>query len=522
MTTLQLPKSVRPQGYYQKGLWLYSDATSYSPGDSAVFFVSSPVAEVSCVVSRVGATEKPVHERSGLRAGHHDVPAHGYRDGCGWPEAFAVEIGSDWPSGYYRIRLRAGELEAEHFFVVRSANPGAGARMVLVLATNTYQAYNSWGGLNLYGNDASFADDAGQLSDRPSPSPVVAWDRPYSRCLVASPVPTRIPALAQRAAGEGPGLPEQAMALIEAGASVWDMPAGFVNKWEHQFVAWAERAGFALDYLAQCDLDREANALDPYAKYLSVGHDEYWTWDERDVVEAFADAGGHAVFFSGNTCFWQVRFERAGRSMVCYKFGGPTDDPLLGGDRQNRITSMWSDPLIGRPETQMTGVSFSRAGYARVGYAGSRSSGGYTIYRPDHWSLAGTDLFYGDVLGDASTLIGYETDGCAFRFEDGLPVPTGEDGADEEFEIVGLATATLGEPEVTPTPGLLGQDDVRFIAGRVFGGDVDRALRGHATFGSYRRGRGEVFSAGTTEWAWALGDPMIDRITRNVLQRELS
>jgi len=513
--------SGRPDGYYENALWAYADATSYAPGDTATLFVSSPVPDVSCSVSRLGAEETKVHEQAGLRAGHHDVPDHAYRDGCGWPETFAIDVGSDWPSGYYRVRLAAGELEAEHFFVVRPANPGAGAQHALVLATNTYQAYNSWGGLNLYGNDASFVDSSDQLVHRPTPAPVVAWDRPYSRCLVASPAPTRIPALARREMGGALGLPNATAELVAAGASVWDMPSGFVNKWEHQFVAWAEREGIALDYYAQCDLDRDANTLDPYPSYLSVGHDEYWTWEERDVVEAFVDAGGRAAFFSGNTSFWQVRYERDGLAMAGYKFTAPSDDPVLGTDRERRVTSIWSDPLIGRPETEMTGVTFCRAGYSRVGYAGSRASGGYTIYRPDHWSLEGTDLFYGDVVGDECTIVGYETDGCAFRFEDGLPVPTGEDGAPGGFEIVGVAPASLGEPDPTPAPGLLGQDDVRFIASRVFDGDVERGLRGHATFGSFRRGRGEVFTAGTTEWAWALaeGDPFIDRITRNVLGR---
>jgi hypothetical protein len=513
--------SGRPDGYYENALWAYSDATSYAPGDTATFFVSSPVPEVSCRISRLGAAETKVHEQAGIRAVLRDTPERAYRDGCAWPETFAVTIGADWPSGYYRVQLRAGALSAEHFFVVRAANPGASARHVLVLATNTYQAYNSWGGLNLYGNDASLLDSADQLVHRPTPTPVVAWDRPYSRCLLAAPVPTRLPSALRREMGAGLGLPDAIPALLEAGASVWDMPAGFVNKWEHQFVVWAERAGIALDYLAQCDLDREPNALDPHPCYLSVGHDEYWTWEERDAVEAFVDAGGQAAFFSGNTSFWQVRYERGGRAMAGYKFTAPTDDPVLGTDRQRRLTSIWSDPLIDRPETRMTGVTFCRAGYARVGYAGSRATAGYTIYRPDHWSLRGTDLFYGDVIGDGSALVAYETDGCAFRFEDGLPVPTGEDGAPEGFEIVGLAPATLGEPDPPPTPGLLGQDDAAFVASRVFGGDTERALRGHATFGSFRRGRGEVFSAGTTEWAWALAadDPFVDRITRNVLAR---
>ena len=37
--------------------------------------------------------------------------------------------------------------------------------------------------------------------------------------------------------------------------------------------------------------------------------------------------------------------------------------------------------------------------------------------------------------------------------------------------------------------------------------------------GSFVRGKGEVFNAGTTEWAHGLaaGDPFVTRITRNVL-----
>ena len=38
---------------------------------------------------------------------------------------------------------------------------------------------------------------------------------------------------------------------------------------------------------------------------------------------------------------------------------------------------------------------------------------------------------------------------------------------------------------------------------------------------SFRRGKGEVFNGGTTEWAHGLaaGDPFVEQITRNVLTR---
>jgi hypothetical protein len=513
--------NARPSGYYENALWGYTDASSYAPGETVTLFVSSPIADVKCSVARIGADEIRVHEQSGIHAGHHDIPAHAYRDGCGWPETFSFTVGKDWSSGYYKLQLRAGELLGEHFFVVRSASPGANSRHALVLATNTYQAYNSWGGRNLYGSDASLIDSPDQLVNRGTPSTTVAWDRPYSRCLVSSPVAIRPACPTRRGMGEVPGLPEGAEAFLLGEASIWDIPAGFVNKWEHQFVTWAERAGIALDYLVQSDLDANPNALDGYSSILSVGHDEYWSWEERDVVETFVDAGGSAIFLSANTCYWQVRFERERRAMVGYKFTAPSDDPVLGSDQQNRLTSMWSDPLIDRPETQMTGVTFSRAGYAREGYAVSRGTGGYTIYRPNHWSLAGTDLFYGDVIGDESNLVSYEVDGCAFQFEEGLPVATGEDGAPKDFEIVGMSPASLGEALILPGESALGRHDVEFAASRLFDGDTERMLRGHATFGSFQRGCGEVFTSGTTEWAWSLvaEDPFIDRITRNVLAR---
>jgi hypothetical protein len=48
-----------------------------------------------------------------------------------------------------------------------------------------------------------------------------------------------------------------------------------------------------------------------------------------------------------------------------------------------------------------------------------------------------------------------------------------------------------------------------------------RVLRGHAVLASFKRGKGEVFNAGTTEWAHGLGarDPFVEIITHNVLAR---
>src|SRR5690606_23911337 len=152
--------------------------------------------------------------------------------------------------------------------------------------------------------------------------------------------------------------------------------------------------------------------------------------------------GGRWAVFSGNTCFWQVRLDAGTRAMTCFKGSARGRDPIRDTD-PSRLTSMWSDPLIGRPENLTIGLSFTRGGYAHVGDATPRSAGGFEIQRPDHWALAGTGLRYGDQLGAADTVVGYEVDGCQLTMRDGVLVPTGADGTPPDLQVIGTAPARL-------------------------------------------------------------------------------
>jgi hypothetical protein len=247
----------------------------------------------------------------------------------------------------------------------------------------------------------------------------------------------------------------------------------------------------------------------------------------RDTVEQFIAAGGNAAFLSGNVCFWQVRLEDEGRTMVGYKQRFQ-DDPVYGTDRQNRITSIWSDTLIGRPENSMTGLSFNRGGYHRIGRSVGSGAGGYTVHRPDHWLFDGTEIGRGDVLGAASTVVGYECDGCELQLVDGVPVPTGADGCPPGTVVLATAPAS---PFTRATAQRPVPDDalseVEFHAWRVLGShDPDTALRlenGHAVLAvrDGDNGAGTVVSSGCTDWVWGLTgmDPQIEQITRNIVQR---
>jgi hypothetical protein len=297
--------------------------------------------------------------------------------------------------------------------------------------------------------------------------------------------------------------------------------------WELPFVEWSEREGLELGVCTNADLEEHPEVLDGASLYLSVGHDEYWSRGMRDTVEAFIAGGGNAAFFSGNTSLWQVRTEGDDRDvMVGYK-GFFKNDPLMGTEREKEVTTFWSDVVVGRPENHMTGVTFTRGGYHRIGRNVTAGLGGYTVHRAGHWIFDGTGLGYGDVLGAATTVVGYECDGCAFTYRDALPYPTGEDGTPSSFEILGTCPTQHFTRETSPRPPKSGEpSELEYIASRVFGTRepeaMERIRHGHAVLGAYTNDAGAtVMTSGSTDWAHGLAgrDPQIERITRNVLTR---
>jgi len=488
--------------------WVYAWPQSVLPGESVGIRAAGPAVPAQVEIARIGARRVVVWSADiGLEP--HDIPDDASSAGCPWPDSARVEIPDSWASGYYEVVLRSDvgfPHETVGFFVVRSSVVDL-ERPLLVLTTNTWNAYNDFGGTNLYngGTHASFA--------RPlAPGFLRKPDGPGSRVAVVD-APDR-------------GMRAHVAYLREHGFSGWGGSAGWPNA-ERPFVRWAERAGYRLDYAINADLETVPGLLEGRRLYLSVGHDEYWSAPMRDTVERFVAGGGNAAFLSGNTCFWQVRLEdgpAAGPAEVMVGYKQQFErDPVFGSADESRLTSIWSDHLIGRPENHLTGVSFARGGYHRIGQAVANGAGGYTVYRPDHWVFDGTEVVYGDLIGAASVVVGYECDGCDFNVRDGLPHPTGTDGTPPDFEILGLAPARPFDNRIAPRPKAEGErSEVEFHAWRVLGDDdpatVERLQHGHAVMGVHHPG-GTVFTAGTTDWAWGLtgADPVIERITSNLL-----
>jgi hypothetical protein len=467
----------------------YCTPLSVLPGEPVALHVSGHGGTVDIEVVRDGLRPDVVWRAAGVHVLDTPVPDNSPEHGCGWDVTTIIPTDRLQLSGLYFVRLGGAERPSA-WFVIRSPKPSAD-RTLFVLSTNTWNAYNDFGGRNLY---------TGAVT--------LSFERPLAAGFLSKP----------GAAGERvvEGRAYADYTSVNA-LSPWHGMSGWAGQ-ERRFALWAEAEGIALDYAINADLEREPSLLDGFARYISVGHDEYWTSGMRDAVESFVASGGRAAFLSGNTCYWQVRLE--GHTMVCYKHRF-VEDPVQGTADAHLTTTMWSDPLTKRPETTMTGLSFTRGGYARTARSVPRGSGGYEIHRPDHWLLAGTRLRRGDLLGAPDVIVGYECDGCDLALVDGLPTATGTGGTPSTFEVVATAPATPFDRHTTPLPLAPGGDyELEFHARRLLGDDspanCERLRHGHAVLGTYTRG-GTVVSVGCTEWAYGLGDPVVAQITRNIL-----
>ena len=375
---------------------------------------------------------------------------------CAWTNPYTLRTSVDWVSGVYLARLTAGDSGAQSYIIFVLRDEQRRAEVLVQLGVTTYQAYNSWGGKSLYHWSSSHGERAAKVS----------FNRPYT-ANVQNP-----------AAAVGMGAGEFLTNLQPHPDNFKVSNAG----WDYNMVRWLEREGYDVSYCTNLDTHCRPHLLFGQRACLSIGHDEYWSREMRDHFEAARDAGVNLGFFSGNTAYWQVRFEpsaasgSADRIMVCYKKAKM--DPLAAADK-SRATDKWRSHAVDRPEEQLIGVM----------YAGHPVDADIVIKSAGHWVFAGTGLKPGDALRG---LLGYEID-CV------------HDRATSRVEILAESPWTA---LADPTQG------------------------GLAHMSVYTAQSGAVvFATGTIQWAWGLDDynaPSLrssrlsaaaQQITRNVLSR---
>ena len=161
--------------------------------------------------------------------------------------------------------------------------------------------------------------------DRDQYARMVSTQRPWCRGFVVLPKDApRVPLEVAVPPKTVPRYPHMEWAYA-TGHSKKYASSGWAS-YDSHFFRFAERAGYGVDLASQHDLHFSPEILDGYDCVVFVGHDEYWTWEMRDAVDAYVERGGHAARFAGNF-MWQTRLEDEGRRQVCYKYRARAEDP---------------------------------------------------------------------------------------------------------------------------------------------------------------------------------------------------
>jgi hypothetical protein len=359
----------------------YTGATSVSPGQQLTFYVSTQIegTPYSISIYRLGwygGLGGRLMSFQANQIGH----AQGYYNqsanrlvGCNschvdtqtglveanWQPSYTLTVPSDWTTGVYLAKFTdANHWQSYAPFDVRGNSHSS---YIVVTADTTNEAYNTWGGNSLYGYNSS--DESNNLGRAVK----VSFDRPYIQNFGA---------------------------VLQFGLNA---------------IHWSERQGYDLSYISSVDLHEDPALLLQHRAYVSIGHDEYWTKEMRDGVENARDHGVGLAFLEADTAYWQMRFEpdsagASDRTVVCYKVASENNDlardPLYGKDN-TRVTALWRDPVLNRPENLLVGIMFSNL-------TGVHSFPWQVSPQATSPLLEGTGLQPGQEYGCA--LVGYEWD----------------------------------------------------------------------------------------------------------------
>ena len=360
---------------------------------------------------------------------------------CGnWATSVTWNVPSSAVSGIYYARASRTDLSAnadpvqnEIVFVVRDDT--STSKVLFQTSDSTWEAYNRYGGNSLY-----FGDGPGQGGQAYK----VSYNRPYT-------------------GGDG--------------------DENFIFNAEYPMLRFLEANGYDLSYTTDVDSARRGQLIKNHKVFMAVGHDEYWSNEQRANVEAARDAGVHLAFLTGNEVFWKTRWEKSTdtsqtdwRTIACFKETKGTQNDGLAD-----WTGTWRDPRYsppqdgGRPENALLGNIFTVNGRREDALKVPAANGKMRLWR--------------------NTPLASMAGGTTYEFQPGTLGYEWNSVEDNGFQPPGVAQ--LSRTTVTMDGAYVLQN-----YGDLYASDT----KTHAiTY--YKHSSGAlVFGAGTVQWAWGVDD----------------
>ncbi|SCL68545.1 Tachylectin [Micromonospora citrea] len=285
----------------QAALQGYARTPTVTAGSTARIAVSTTFPTFTASVVRVAPAEgapEVVKAPTDVTGRLQVLPTGYLHSGCDWSDTLALSIPSSWPSGLYAARLEGPHSLRRHVpFVVKPAAPRNDIAMLL--PTNTYHAYNTWGGHYQYCGDLAGAR-------------TLTLRRPSTELNV------------------------EATGNLEH--TLWS---------DVLLMRWMTRQGLEFDCYDDTDLHVSGGWLTRYRVLVLGSHPEYWSEQMRQHLADYQAGGGRVIYAGGNGLYERVRFSED-RSAVTFR------TPQGRRDTYNSL---------GLPASQLLGVNYTSASW---------------------------------------------------------------------------------------------------------------------------------------------------------------
>lgn len=234
---------------------------------------------------------------------------------AGWHLSLRFQITHEWPPGSYLLKM-VGTDRSQGYVPLVVRDDGSHAALLIQHSVVTWQAYNDWGGYNLY---QGLGDKPGErIRPRPDRARVVSFDRPYSE---------------ERGAG--------------------------LMADEQVLVSLVERLGLDVSYWTDIDLDERPSLLLNHRALILPGHDEYWSTGMFDGALAARGHGVNIALLAANSIYRHVRLVPSSlgsdRKVIGYK--DKDEDPMWKKDPAEATVEFRGMPMP-RPESLLNGALY--------------------------------------------------------------------------------------------------------------------------------------------------------------------
>jgi len=269
-----------------------------------------------------------------------------YLNGAGWKTTNKFIIPNNWASGLYMIKLFDKKTEFFFSFIIKNK---VSEKITILTPTNTWQAYNKWGGASFYKYDLNTKIKKTNVN-------ILSLNRPN---LSSSPF----------------------------------QKSNHLADQEIYFYQWINKNKYSYSTIDDLDLHNNYDLSKTKALVIN-NHSEYWTENMLNNLQNYLSKGGNLINLSGNNLFWKSVISNNQIETIKY-FGSHS--------LKEEQSGMWR--YLNKSESTILGSSYDIRGY--------KTYAPYKVKTSRHWTLKDTNLNYNSIFGlnnfNKKHASGYET-----------------------------------------------------------------------------------------------------------------